>query len=177
MTNAGTHYERAFEDYLRQARIPYVAVDQAKKAIFSGVPIKSFDFIIYPRQGRKLLADVKGRKFSYQSYQQGRWGESWTTRADVEGLSRWEEVFGGDYRAVFVFAYWLSGKGENVEGEQLKLFDDVYQLEQRDYAFVAADLGAYRQQTRRRSASWKTVYVPQRLFRRMVQPFDEFIRG
>ncbi len=177
MAKAGTHYERAFEEYMRGRGIAYVGVDQAKKAIFSGVRIKSFDFIIYPRQGRKILADVKGRKFPYQSYQQGRWGESWTTGADVEGLSRWEEVFGGDYRAVFVFAYWLCGKDEDSGGEQLELFDDVYQFEQRDYVFVAADLSTYRQRIRRRSASWKTVYVPQRLFRQMVQPFDEFIRG
>ena len=161
MSRAGTHYERAFEDYLRGRGTAYVGVDQAKKAVFSGVRIKSFDFIIYPRQGRKILADVKGRRFSYSSYQRGRWGESWTTRADVEGLSRWEEVFGGDYKAVFIFAYWLC--------------DDVYQFEGRDYAFVGADLSIYRCRMRPRSASWKTVYVPARQFRPMVRPIEEII--
>ncbi|KPK75203.1 MAG: hypothetical protein AMJ79_12240 [Phycisphaerae bacterium SM23_30] len=175
MSRAGTHYERAFEDYLRGRGTPYVGVDQAKKAVFSGVRIKSFDFIIYPRQGRKILADVKGRRFSYLSYQQGRWGESWTTRADVAGLSRWEEVFGGDYRGVFIFAYWLWGKTEGGGGEQPALFDNVYQFEERDYAFVAADLSIYRCRMRPRSVSWKTVYVPTRQFRQMVRPIEEII--
>lgn len=33
MTQRRHHYERAFEDYLRQRRVPYVAVDEARKAI------------------------------------------------------------------------------------------------------------------------------------------------
>ncbi|MFN0012064.1 MAG: HYExAFE family protein [Phycisphaerales bacterium] len=80
------HYERAFEGYLRQKRLPYVAVDEAKKALLpegvgfevrggGGVAacaagaggraparsIKSFDFVIYA-DGRNLLIEVKGRK-------------------------------------------------------------------------------------------------------------------
>ena len=32
------HYEAAFEGYLRQRRIPYVAVDEAKKSLLPGSP-------------------------------------------------------------------------------------------------------------------------------------------
>lgn len=66
------HYEQAFEDYLRQRRVPYVAVDEARKALLpeghqlrvidptdaahaaaTGTEpparsIKSFDLVIYP---------------------------------------------------------------------------------------------------------------------------------
>lgn len=62
------HYERAFEEYLRTRRIPYVAVDEARKALLpdnaplrltaaveptagheaaDSVALKSFDFVIY----------------------------------------------------------------------------------------------------------------------------------
>jgi hypothetical protein len=69
------HYERAFEEFLRSRRIPYVSVDEARKALVPegtavgrGGPeasgsgsLKSFDFVIYG-QGQNLLVDVKGRK-------------------------------------------------------------------------------------------------------------------
>jgi len=108
MPRRGTHYERAFESYLQERQIPYVAVDQAKKAVFAGAKIKSFDFILYPRRGPKILADVKGRKLAYRSFLRGRGAESWTTRKDVSGLQAWEEVFGSEYLAAFIFAYWLN---------------------------------------------------------------------
>ncbi len=62
------HYERAFEEYLRTRRIPYVAVDEARKALLpdnaplrlnpppgvepdndrpDAMALKSFDFVIY----------------------------------------------------------------------------------------------------------------------------------
>lgn len=76
------HYERAFEAFLRQRRIPYVAVDEAKKALLppeaslrvrvegaeggggdgdEGRAIKSFDFVVYGQSGNFLL-EIKGRK-------------------------------------------------------------------------------------------------------------------
>ena len=64
MGQGATHYERAFEWYLRQRDMRYVAVDQAKKAVFSGVRLKSFDFIVYSGRGRAVLLDVKGRKLA-----------------------------------------------------------------------------------------------------------------
>lgn len=33
MRDQGRHYERAFEAYLRAHRIPYVAVDEARRAL------------------------------------------------------------------------------------------------------------------------------------------------
>jgi len=75
------HYERAFEWFLRSRRIPYVAVDEARKALIPGrVPrlsepdgegrgggdaadaLKSFDFVIYGDSGVNLLVDIKGRR-------------------------------------------------------------------------------------------------------------------
>jgi len=35
MADRNIHYEAAFEAFLRERGIPYVAVDEAKKALFS----------------------------------------------------------------------------------------------------------------------------------------------
>ena len=178
------HYEQAFETYLQRQNIPYVPVDQTKKAIFSGERIKSFDFILYPRHGRRILADVKGRKFPYPSYRRGNWGQTWTTTDDVEGLTRWEEVFGEEYLSVFVFAYWLCDQNpDHADNDasdhpltQPQLFETIYNYQQRDYTFVVADLHAYRQQMRHRSDSWQTVFVPAKQFKLLAQSFDDFVR-
>ncbi|MFW5653006.1 MAG: HYExAFE family protein, partial [Planctomycetota bacterium] len=69
------HYERAFEHYLRRSRIPYVAVDEAKKALVGEKTapeladlmeqrpeaLKSFDFVVYGSNSN-LLVELKGRK-------------------------------------------------------------------------------------------------------------------
>ncbi len=68
------HYELAFEHYLRDRRVPYVAVDEARKALLPedaqllvtdpGLgqrSLKSFDFVLYGRDAN-LLVEIKGRR-------------------------------------------------------------------------------------------------------------------
>jgi hypothetical protein len=87
VTQRRHHYELAFEVFLRARRIPYVAVDEARKALLPdnaalrvvdadqqpprAASLKSFDFVIYgpihsgsaPSLGAEnLLVEVKGRK-------------------------------------------------------------------------------------------------------------------
>ena len=171
MTPSRTHYERAFEDFLQIRQIPYVAVDQAKKAAFAGTHIKSFDFIVYPSQGPNLLVDVKGRKLPGSSFLQGRLGQNWTTAEDVQDLQRWQEIFGTDYRPAFVFAYWLTDLGPNAPNHH------AHQCHGRAYVFIAAELAAYHRHMKPRSPRWRTVYVPARPFAQLAQPFDDFVRG
>ncbi|MCE5325233.1 MAG: HYExAFE family protein [Planctomycetaceae bacterium] len=158
MTRRDLHYEAAFEDYLRSKGWPYVAVDQAKKAIFTEAAVKSFDFLVYSQSGPNLLVDVKGRKFpdSVPGLKRGhaRAWENWITRDDVEGLTEWERVFGQDFHAVLVFAYWLQGP------PQRSPFEDVHLFRQRHYAFVAVSLRDYAALARPRSAKWQTLSMP-----------------
>lgn len=62
------HYERAFEDYLQAEQIPYVAVDEAKRAAFRDAKLKSFDFIVYGSHGTNWLVDIKGRRWGSPSH-------------------------------------------------------------------------------------------------------------
>src|SRR3954462_15457758 len=62
MADRNVHYEAAFEAYLRQRAIPYVAVDEAKRALFANAKLKGFDFVVYSKNGPNLLIDIKGRQ-------------------------------------------------------------------------------------------------------------------
>jgi hypothetical protein len=173
MAHRNIHYEAAFEDYLRSKGLPYVAVDEAKKAIFAGASIKSFDFLVYSTCGPNLLVDVKGRKFpdsaAGRSRGASRAWENWVTRQDVEGLAEWEKVFGPDFQAVLVFAYWLQGP------PQRSPFEDVHVYKQRHYAFVGVTLADYVTAARPRSAKWQTIAMPSGLFARRAVDIATFL--
>ncbi len=165
MANRNIIYEACFEDYLRAAGIPYVAVDEAKKAIFAGVHLKSFDFVVYSRTGPNLLVDVKGRRFPYRG---GRRWENWATRDDLDSLARWEEVFGSGFAGLLVFCYHLAGEGED------GAFDVVHRFRGESYGLVAVYRSAYVEACRTRSRAWDTVSVPTAAFRGMVRPVVDF---
>lgn len=174
MAQRRIHYEAAFEDYLRSRGWPYVAVDEAKKAIFSGAAVKSFDFLVYSSRGPNLLVDVKGRKFpdgaaGGSKKNHSRAWENWITQPDVEGLTEWEKVFGRDFAAVIVFAYWLQGP------PQRSPFSDVHLYRGRHYAFVAIRLSDYRTGARVRSRKWKTINMPSAEFSRCATDVELFL--
>jgi len=158
------HYEAAFEDYVRSQGWPYVPVDEKKKAIFAGAKVKSFDFIVYPPGRAAWLVDVKGRKFPYETNGGRRYWENWVTRQDLEGLRRWEGVFGDGFEPVLVFVYWLRGVA-NVE-----TFPAVHAFRNESYAFVFVTATEYAAKARTRSPKWDTLSVPIRRFRDMVSP-------
>ncbi|MBL7134060.1 MAG: HYExAFE family protein [Phycisphaerae bacterium] len=173
MAQRNIHYEAAFEDYLRCKGWPYVAVDEAKKAIFADASIKSFDFLVYSESGANLLVDVKGRKFPDSipgpKRRPSRAWENWITRDDVEGLGEWERVFGADFMAMLVFAYWLQGPPKRAP------FDDVYLFRRRHYAFVGISLADYVAAAHPRSAKWQTLSMPSAEFAAQADDVAAFL--
>jgi hypothetical protein len=165
MANRKVIYEASFEDYLRTTGVPYVAVDEAKKAVFSGVHLKSFDFVVYGRGGPNLLVDVKGRRFPYRG---GRRWENWTTREDLDSLARWEEVFGSGFAGLLVFCYHL------VQPDAAAGFKVVHRFRGEAFGMVGVYRQVYADACRTRSRSWDTVAVPTADFRRMVRPIAAF---
>ncbi len=161
------HYEAAFEDYLRRRGVPYVPVEEARRAVFAGERVKSFDFIVYPGRERNWLVDVKGRRFPYiTEHGTRRYWENWVTQEDLAGLAEWEGVFGGDFEARFVFAYLLEGPPDRWPTLAPHRFGGE------EYAFVSVRLADYRQYARPRSSSWETVSMGMRRFRQICQPLD-----
>ena len=173
MAQRSVHYEAAFEDFLRSRGSPYVAVDEAKKALFGSLSLKSFDFIVYSSAGPNLLVDVKGRKFpdSIPGAKRGgrRTWENWITRDDVEGLFQWQGVFGVEFTPILMFAYWLQGP------PQRSPFEDVHLYRQRHYAFMAIPLERYVLLAKPRSRKWRTLSAPSAAFARDVRPFASLL--
>ncbi len=173
MARRRIHYEAAFEDYLRAKGWPYVAVDESKKAIFAGASVKSFDFLVYSESGANLLVDVKGRKFPDGVVGRRRgaskaW-ENWITEQDADGLVQWEKVFGEDFEALLVFAYWLQGPPRRSP------FQDVHFFRKKHYAFVGVRLSDYISDARVRSAKWETMSVPSARFAEMASDVASFL--
>ncbi len=170
----GNHYEQALKAYLREKGLPFVALDQTRMAILAGEKIKSFDLIISPPERMRILCDVKGRKLDSGACQRGRLGDSWATRQDVEGLRHWQNVFGPDTLAAFIFAFWIADEGETDNS----LSDNhLFQFDSRRYLFVVMELSAYCLKMRQRSPRWQTVYVPARAFRTLALPIMAFIKN
>jgi hypothetical protein len=73
MANRDNHYEAAFEEYLRERGVPYVAVDEARRSVLSGGgSLKSLDFIVSAPEAMWLV-DVKGRRFPSGDEQKQYW--------------------------------------------------------------------------------------------------------
>jgi hypothetical protein len=160
MAKRCNHYDVAFEQLLRLMRRPYVSVNETRRALIRDDSLKSMDFIVYSQQGANLLVDVKGRRFVAGS----RTWDNWTMEDDVTSLMRWESVFGGDFRALFVFAYELS-EPRGIEEHSL-----TWELRGRRYAFYGVWARDYAGVMKTRSASWHTVGLPLREFRKIRRP-------
>ena len=173
MADRTVHYEAAFEAFLRDKRIPYVAVDEAKKALFANAKLKSFDFVVYPTDRPRLLVDVKGRSLRNRAKRSG--FETWTTEADVRDLLQWEQVFGDGFTAVLAFVYWIDPPLIAAAGEAGGGEPGMFEFRDRWYLMMGVELSEYRDHMRRRSAKWETVCLPADDFRSLARPIDSWL--
>lgn len=193
------HYEQAFEHYLRANRVPYVAVDEAKKALVpmqgpdasdrlagsssgasgtadaernqsSGGSIKSFDFVVYaPQRERNLLVDVKGRMFGSKA------AAGCLSNRRMESWVTLEDVSG--------LQRWQEIFGSGFEATFVfayclrqqppdALFEELFTFANKWYALREVPLEAYRREMVARSRKWGTVHVPREAFNRISRPFS-----
>ena len=169
MAHRRFHYDRAFEHYLRANGIPYVAVDEAKRALAGRserIKLKSFDFVVYSNSGSNLLVDVKGRKHSGKT---GKSLQNWVTREDVRCLKQWSAIFGEGFASAFVFLFWCEVPPPDA------LFMEVFEFAERWYSVLAVKLDDYELHVRPRSAKWDTVAVPAEVFSRVAVPLKQLL--
>ncbi|MEM9020702.1 MAG: HYExAFE family protein [Planctomycetota bacterium] len=179
MANRRFHYDRAFEHYLRANTIPYIAVDEAKRALTADrrgrmlpTKLKSFDFVVYSENGPNLLVDVKGRKHAgTRSGGGGRAFQNWVTRDDVGSLNKWAEIFGDGFEPAFAFLFWCDAQPPDA------LFHEVFAYGERWYAVLAVRLADYAEHMRGRSAKWDTVSIPAKAFTDHSGPLMELLRA
>ena len=165
MADRNVHYEAAFEALLRQRGVPYVPVDEAKRALFATAKLKSFDFVVYSKNGPNLLVDVKGRQLRDRAAKRG--FETWTTERDVADLMQWEQVFGDGFKAILCFVYWIEPPLTPEPG--------MFEYRDRWYILMGIDLGEYRNAMRRRSVKWETVCLPAEEFRSLARPLESWL--
>jgi hypothetical protein len=164
------HYERAFENWLIENRISYEAVDEHRRAAFGHAGVKSFDFLLYPREGRTIIAEVKGRTFKGASLSGLTGLECWVTTEDVDGLLKWQKALGPGHQAVFIFAYLARNVDVDFDGR------DVFEFDANRYAFFCIRLDDYRRFMKRRSPKWQTVTLAADKFRQCAVQLEEFLR-
>ncbi|MEI7766989.1 MAG: HYExAFE family protein [Phycisphaerae bacterium] len=159
-----SHYEAAFELWLRQRGIAYVAVNEAKRTLLQSAKLKSFDFVVYRTDATNLIVDVKGRTASAKGGL-----PNWVTREDIDDLRNWQELFGAGFQAYFVFMYQFPGDPRKAMTKELFHFNDKW------YAGYALDAGAYRQHMRARSTSWGTVDLAPEAFSQVAVPLVDIL--
>ncbi len=193
MAQVRYHAERAFEQYLRWKRVPYVAVHEARQALIppgdcargdGHASLKSFDFVVYGT-GRNLLVEVKGRRLRVPVRAElgaGSAGgagmhrhtrvplrrpprlESWATLRDVEDLLKWEALFGEGFEAAVVFVYACSEQPPD------GVFEEVFGFEEQWYALRTVTVSAYARAMKVRSQRWGTVDLHRSDFERLSGP-------
>jgi hypothetical protein len=172
MAKRDNHYDVAFEAYLRDRQISYVAVDESRRSpggsdATSGQTLKSLDFIVSPRDTpMSWLVDVKGRHFP--SGRRKQYWRNWTTVDELNSLARWESLFGKQFAALLVFAYLVLEDVAPLPPEQLFSFRD------RLYGFVGIRPHHYLALGRVISPKWNTLAVAGNQFRQLARPVHEF---
>jgi hypothetical protein len=199
MTQRRHHYEVAFEEFLRLRRTPYVAVDEARKALLPegaalmvredepggssrACAIKSFDFVIYG-SGMNLLIEVKGRRVSWRGSGKAGAplhappGAAAAQRPRRGRLESWVTI--DDIESL---SRWEVLFGPEFEAAFVfvywcevqppdALFQEVFAHRDRWYALRAVTLREYRQAMKVRSTRWRTVDVAPSVFERISMPF------
>lgn len=175
------HYEHAFEGFLRDQRVPYISVDEAKKSLLpertrmttracDAAPekLKNFDFVIYG-EGGNLLVEVKGRRLPKVRLVDGTPAkprmESWVTEDDIDALQRWRGLFGPEFEPMFVFMYWC----DDVPPDGL--FVETVVSRGRWYTMRCIDLDSYMGAMKVRSPKWGTMNLSTADFERLSRPF------
>lgn len=172
MAKRDNHYEVAFEAYLRDRGIAYVAVDETRRSpggspATAGETLKSLDFIVSPRQTKESwLVDVKGRQFPAGGRKQ--YWRNWTTADELHSLARWETLFGQQFAGLLVFAYLVRGDLAPLPADQL------FAWREQLYGFVGIRLHHYLALGKVISPKWNTLAVPVAQFRALARPVEEF---
>ncbi|NOY40210.1 MAG: HYExAFE family protein [Planctomycetes bacterium] len=168
MTNRSNHYEHAFESYLRDHRVAYVAVNEQRRSLVAHGSLKSLDFIAAPCDSVSLLIDIKGRRFPSGERHKQYW-RNWSTWDDLQSMAQWQDKLGVGSCSLLVFAFDIVGSKSPLAANQL------YPFREHRYAFLAIRVADYIQFAKPLSAKWQTMAMPNRLFREAAFPFDDLL--
>ena len=161
---APNHYEKAFAGWLLENQVEFITAADQHKPVYERSGLKSFDFLLYPESGRKIIAEVKGRRFKGTTLAGLSRLECWVTTDDVDGLAAWQKILGEDYEAHFIFAYRVQNVDVDYDGRE------IFDFNGDRYLFLALRLADYIQFMKQRSPKWRTVTLAADKFRSCARP-------
>ncbi|GAI27473.1 unnamed protein product, partial [marine sediment metagenome] len=154
---------------LRRRDIPYIAINENKRPIIEGRPIKNFDFIVYSKKS-KYLIDIKGKFFPYKyKNRTPNYWENWITNDDIEGLQLWQKIFGKNFKSIIVFPYLIKYRQDSDK------FRNIYKFKNHLYGIVAIGLDIYLKNSKPRSKKWNAISVSRGKFKNLARPLSKFI--
>jgi len=156
------HYERAFESWLIDHQVRYVRADESKRIGRGCDSVKNFDFLLYARSGRRVIAEVKGRTFTGTCVSELKGFDCWVTLDDIESLQTWQGVLGRDHEAVLVFVYRITRVDVDCNGR------DALDCDPDRYLFLCVRVTDYQSDMKRRSDKWRTVTLSAARFREVA---------
>ena len=163
------HYERAFENWLIDNQVRYISLDKHNALKLEHSGIKTFDFFLHLPNDKKVIAEVKGRKFKGVSLENMASLECWVTTDDIDGLLKWREILGSDHQIIFVFCYKIDNIDVDFDGK------DVFEFESNRYVFFGINFDDYRRFMKQRSPKWRTVTLPAGKFRQCVFQLSDLL--
>ncbi len=166
------HYEAAFEAYLKEKGLSFIAIDETRRALYGPKTLKNLDFIVHATAASHLLIDVKGRRFPAGTPAKPRavW-ECWSTNDDLEALDHWRRLFGFGYQGLLLFVYDI-----HPDVQLPDEVEDLWHFRGHRYLLRAVAAEDYQMHKRNRSARWGTVTLPTPVYKRLAQPFQHFVQ-
>ena len=161
-------YERAFEQYLRDHQLPYLAINQRRRPVAGGRLLKNFDFLVRARSGQHYLVEVKGRQFPYVNRGRKVYWENWIHEQDLEGLRLWRDYFGFGFTGLVCYAYLIA------EERYVESFPSRAEWRGHTFGLVALTLETFLECAEQRSSRWQALHIPPAAFRQLIAPLELF---
>jgi hypothetical protein len=142
----------AFEHFLRDKKISYLAIDEAKRPVEID---KNFDFLVFT-ESKAFMVDVKGKQIPYTGGSGFPW-ETWIHQKDLTGLKQWQDrlrpLFKCEVESLIAYVYWI--KDESFAPH----FGTRYKYSDKNYGMKAITLSNFEKHKKIRSGFASEEYV------------------
>ena len=165
------HYEAAFEAFLRARRLPYIAVDEARRSLVADGSLKSLDFIVSPPGQIVVAGRREGPPLSLRRRAPSVLEELVDARRPAQP-GRLANVISATASA----RCWCSPTTSSASRSPLPR-EQLFEFRGGHYGFLGVRLADYVPHARPLSDSWDTVAMPTGLFRRAARPLDDWLGG
>lgn len=171
MVKRSVHQEVAFEHYIREKDLTYLAIDEAKRPMAID---KNFDFLVLTKN-KVIAIDVKGKQIPYKGKGGYLW-ETWIHSKDLTGLRQWEDMFKSllncPVESLFVYVYLINDK------IFCKDFQTIYKYHGKAYGIKAITITEFERHKKVRSGfstESQVWQLPRTKAKDLLRDIDDFL--